>query len=96
MPGEILPRQVWNQQTKFTCNYWVAASVKEKWSSTKPARLTIGVVCQPVINPIGPQKLITLSGIEPLIYYPASENSTSMPTNPSRRRILERFVTNHF
>ena len=36
MPGENLPRRVWNQQTKLTYNHWLAALVKRKCLSTKP------------------------------------------------------------
>ena len=46
VPGENLPRWVWNRQTKFTYN-WLAALVKGKCSSTKPIRLATGVVCNP-------------------------------------------------
>ena len=45
--GENLPRRVWNRQTKFTYNHWLAALVKGKCSSTKPTRLATGVVCHP-------------------------------------------------
>ena len=45
--GENLPRQVWNRQTKFTYNHWLAALVKGKFSSTKPTRLATRVVCHP-------------------------------------------------
>ena len=45
MPGENLPRRVWNRQTKFTYNHWLAALVKGKCTSTKPTRLATGVVC---------------------------------------------------
>ena len=47
MPGENLPRQVWNWQTKFTYNHWLAALVKGKCLSTKPIYLATGVVCHP-------------------------------------------------
>ena len=30
MPGENLPRRVWNRQTKFTYNHWLAALVKAR------------------------------------------------------------------
>ena len=39
MPGENLPRRVWNRQTKLTYNHWLAALVKGKCSSTKPTCL---------------------------------------------------------
>ena len=41
VPGENLPRRVWNRQTKFTYNHWLAALVKGKCSSTKPTRLAM-------------------------------------------------------
>ena len=34
VPGENLPRRVWNQQTKLMYNYWQAALVKGKCLST--------------------------------------------------------------
>ena len=47
MPGENLPRRVWNRQTKLTNNHWLATLVKGKCSSTKPTHLATGVVCHP-------------------------------------------------
>ena len=47
MPGENLPWRVWNWQTKFTYNHWLAALLKGKCSSTKPTCLATGVVCHP-------------------------------------------------
>ena len=47
MPGENLPRRVWNRQTKFTYNHWLAALVKGKCTSTKPTHLATGVVFHP-------------------------------------------------
>ena len=47
MPGENLPRRVWNRQTKFTCSHWLAAMGKGECSSTKQTRLATGVVCHP-------------------------------------------------
>ena len=47
MPGENLPKQVWNRQTKFTYNHWLAALVKGKCSSTKPTHLATELVCHP-------------------------------------------------
>ena len=47
MPGENLPRRVWNRQTKFTYNHRLAALVKGKGTSNKPTRLVTGVVCHP-------------------------------------------------
>ena len=47
MPGGNLPTKVGleHQQTKFTYNHWLAALVKGKCSSTKPAHFATGVVC---------------------------------------------------
>ena len=49
MPGENLPRWIWNRQTKFTYmnSHWLAALVKGKCLSTKPTRPAIGVVRYP-------------------------------------------------
>ena len=47
MPGENLSRRVWNRQTKFTYNHWLAALVKGKCLSTKPICLATGVVYNP-------------------------------------------------
>ena len=49
VPGENLPSQMWNRQTKFTYNHWLAALVKGKCSSTKPTCLATGVVCHPTL-----------------------------------------------
>ena len=57
MPGENLPRRVWNRQTKFTYNHWLAALVKGKCSSTKPTRLASGVVCHPDTERNRPYKI---------------------------------------
>ena len=57
MPGENLPRRVWNRQTKLTYNHWLAALVKGKCSSTKPTRLTTGVVCHPDTEQNRPYKI---------------------------------------
>ena len=46
-PEKTLPRPVWNRQTKFSYNHWLAALVKWKCMSTKPSRLATGVVCHP-------------------------------------------------
>ena len=56
MRGENLPRRVWNRQTKFTYNYWLAALVKGKCSSTKPTRLTTREVCHPDTEQNSPYK----------------------------------------
>ena len=50
-------RQVWNWQTKFTHNHWLAALVKGKCSSTKPTHLATGVVCHPDTEPNRPYKI---------------------------------------
>ena len=57
MPGENLPSQVWNRQTKFTYmyNHWLAALVKGK--CTKPTRLATGVVCHPDTEQNRPYKI---------------------------------------
>ena len=59
MPGENLRRRLWNRQTKFTYNHWLAALilVKGKCSSTKPTRLTTGVVCHPDSEQNKPNKI---------------------------------------
>ena len=57
VPGENLPRRVWNQQNKFTYNHWLAALVKRKCSSTKPTRLAIVVVCHPDTEQNRPYKI---------------------------------------
>ena len=57
MPGENLPRRVWNRQTKFTYNHWLAALVKGKCTSTKPTRLATGVVCHPDTERNRPYKI---------------------------------------
>ena len=57
MPGENLPRRVWNRQTKLTYNHWLAALVKGKCSSTKPTRLTTGVLCHPDTEQNRPYKI---------------------------------------
>ena len=57
MPGENLPRRVWNRQTKFTYNHWLAALVKGKCSSTKPTRLATGVMCHPDTEQNRPYKI---------------------------------------
>ena len=57
MPGENLPRRVWNRQTKLTYNHWLAALVKGKCSSTKPTRLATGVVCHPDTEQKRPYKI---------------------------------------
>ena len=57
MPGENLPRRVWNRQTKFTYNHWLAALVKGKCTSTKPTRLATGVVCHPDTEQNRPYKI---------------------------------------
>ena len=54
---ENLPRRVWNQQTKFTYNHWLAALVKGKCWSTKPTRLATGVVCHPDSEQNRPYKI---------------------------------------
>ena len=41
VPGQNLPRWVWNWQTKLMYNYWQAAMVKGKCSSTKPTLVTV-------------------------------------------------------
>ena len=56
--GQNLPRWVWNPQTKFTYNHWLAALVKGKCiRSTKPTRLTTGVVCHPDTEQDRPYKI---------------------------------------
>ena len=57
MPGENLPRQVWNRQTKFTYNHWLAALVKGKCTSTKPTCFATGVVCHPDTERNRPYKI---------------------------------------
>ena len=57
MPGENLPRRIWNRQTKFTCNHWLAALVKGKCLSTKQTRLATGVVCHPDLEQNRPYKI---------------------------------------
>ena len=52
-----LPRRVWNRQTKFTYNHWLAALVKGKCSSTKPTLLATGVVCHPDTGQNRPYKI---------------------------------------
>ena len=46
-----------NRKTKFKNNHWLAALVKEKCSSTKPTRLTTGVVCHPDSEQNRPYKI---------------------------------------
>ena len=78
MPGENL--RVWNQQTKFTYNHWLAALGKGKCSSTKPTRLATGVVCHLDSEQDRPYKIPpALPGFEPETYCTASENFTSVP-----------------
>ena len=43
-PEKDLPKWVWNRQTKFTYNYWQAAFLTGKCSSTKTTRLATRVV----------------------------------------------------
>ena len=57
VPGENLPRRVWNQQTKLTYNHWLAALVKGKCSSIKPTRLATGVMCHPDTEQNRPYKI---------------------------------------
>ena len=57
MPGENLPRRVWNRQTKFTYNHWLAALVKGKCTSTKPTRIATGVVSYPDTEQNWPYKI---------------------------------------
>ena len=57
MPGENLPRRVWNRQTKLTYNHWLAALVKGKCSSTKPTCLASGVMCNPDTEQNRPYKI---------------------------------------
>ena len=57
MPGENLPRRVWDRQTKFTYNHWLAALVKGKCLSTKPTRLATGEVCHPDSQQYRPNKI---------------------------------------
>ena len=57
MPGENLPRGVWNRQTKLTYNHWLAALVKGKCSSTKPTCLATGVLCHPDTEQNRPYKI---------------------------------------
>ena len=57
MPGENLTRRVWNRQTKFTYNHWLAALVKGKCMSTKSTRLATGVVCHPDTKQNRPNKI---------------------------------------
>ena len=57
MPGENQPRRVWNKQTKFTYNHWLAALVKGKCTSTKPTHLATGVVCHPDTEQNRPYKI---------------------------------------
>ena len=57
MPRENLPHRVWNQQTKFTYNHWLAALVKGKCLSTKPTHLAAGVVCYPDTEQNRPYKI---------------------------------------
>ena len=57
MPGENLPRRVWNRQTKLTYNHWLAALVKGKCSSTKPTHLATGVTCHPDTEQNRPYKI---------------------------------------
>ena len=52
-----LPRRIWNRQTKFIYNHWLAALVKGKFSSTKPTRLVTGVVCHPDTEQNRPYKI---------------------------------------
>ena len=59
MPGENLPRRVWNRQTKFTYNQWLVALVKAKCLSTKPTRLATGIVCHPDIEQNRPNMTIS-------------------------------------
>ena len=57
MPGDNLPRRVWNRQPKLTHNHWLAALVKGKCSSTKPTRLATGVMCHPDTEQNRPYKI---------------------------------------
>ena len=57
MPGVNLPRWVWNRQTKFTYNHWLAALEKGKCSSTEPTHLATGVVCHPDTEQNRPYKI---------------------------------------
>ena len=57
MPGENLPKRVWNRQTKFTYTHWLAALVKGKCSSTKPTCLATGVACHPDTEQNRPYKI---------------------------------------
>ena len=75
MPGENPPRRVWNWQTKLTYNHWLTALVKGKCSSTKPTRLSTGVMCHPDTEQNPP---VALPGFEPRTYCTASENFASV------------------
>ena len=59
VPVENLPRHAWNLQTKYTYtyNYWLAALVKWKCSSTKPTCLATGVVWYPDTEQNRPYKI---------------------------------------
>ena len=51
-----LPRRVWNRQTKFTYNHWLAALVKVKCSSTNQPASPLEQCAIPIQNRIGPTK----------------------------------------
>ena len=58
MPGENLPKRVWNRETTFTYNHCLAALVKGECSSTKPTHLATGVVCHPDSEQNRPYKIL--------------------------------------
>ena len=78
--GPSSTTRVWNRQTKFTHNHWLAALVEGKCLSTKPTGLPTGVLCHPdTEQKKALQNTLALPGIELETYCTASENFTSVP-----------------
>ena len=93
MPGENLPRRVWNRQNKFTYNHWLAALVKGKCTSTKPTRLATGVVCHPDTERIRPYKIPwSCRGLNPGPSAPQARTLPVCHTTPCSKGILPDFV----
>ena len=93
MPGENLPRRVWNRQTKFTYNHWLAALVKGKCSNTKPTRLATGVVCHPDTEQNRPYKIPW--PCRGLNQGPTAPQARTLPvchTTPANNKVMEIMV----
>ena len=95
MPGEHLPRRVWNRQTKFTYNHWLAALVNWKCSSTKPTRLATGVVCHPDTEQNRPYKIP--GPYRELNRGPTAPQARTLPVcHTKRKTYFQNFIWFHF